>query len=184
VFTKVLKLAIELLRTMGIRIVIYMDDKLLIANLEHLIQEHTYIALFLLENLGYIVNKKSILTPCHYIEFLGMTMNSQSMELKLPEDKIKKIKTKALHFLAVSNISAQSLTKFLGKLNAASPALQMAPLSCHSFQVCLGQTLAVHSQDYQSTVTLSPQAKEDLQWWEQHLISWNGRSLISQHPEW
>jgi len=55
----------------------------------------------------------------------------------------------------------------------------MAPLFCHSLQVCLGQTLAANSQDYQSTVTLSPQAKEDLYWWEQHLISWNGRSLIS-----
>jgi len=42
------------------------------------------------------------------------------MELKFPEEKIK---TKALHFLAISNIPAQSLTKFLGKLNATSPAL-------------------------------------------------------------
>jgi len=29
-------------------------------------------------------------------------------------------------------------------------------------------------------VQLSPQALEDLQWWNLHLSSWNGRSLITQ----
>ena len=55
----------------------------------------------------------------------------------------------------------------------------MAPLFCRSLQVSLRQTLTANSQDYQSTVKLSPQAIEDLQWWKQHLTSWNGRSLIS-----
>ena len=125
---------------------------------------------------------KTILTPCQQIEFLGMTVNSQSMELKLPGEKIKKIRTEARHLLATPNAPARSLAQFLGKLNATSPALQMAPLFCRSLQMCLRQTLSANSQDYQSTITLSPQATEDLQWWEHHLTSWNGRSLISPAP--
>jgi len=58
VFTKVLKPAVELLRSIGIRLVIYMDDMLLMAKSKQLIQEQTYIALFLLENLGFIINNK------------------------------------------------------------------------------------------------------------------------------
>ena len=55
----------------------------------------------------------------------------------------------------------------------------MAPLFCRSLQSCLRQALSASSQDHQSIITPSPQATEDLQWWEQHLASWNGRSLIS-----
>ena len=84
----------------------------------------------------------------------------------------------ARHFLANPSIQARSLAQFLGKLNVTSPVLQMAPLFCCSLQISIRQSLAANSQDYQSPVKLSPQAVEDLQWWEQHL-TWNGRSLIS-----
>ena len=76
---------------MGIRILIYMDDMLLMANSKKSIQEHTYATLFLLENLRFIINhKNSILDPSQEMEFLGMMINSQMMELKLPGEKIKK----------------------------------------------------------------------------------------------
>jgi len=45
----------------------------------------------------------------------------------------------------------------------------MAPLFCCSLQMCLKQTLSDSQQNYQSVVQLSPQALEDLQWWELHL---------------
>jgi len=96
------------------------------------------------------------------------------MELKLLGEKIRKIRTEAHHLLATPNVPARSLAQFLGKLNATTPALQMAPLFCRSLQIFLRKTLVAN---YQSTVKLSPQAIEDLQWWEQHLTSWNGRSL-------
>ena len=56
----------------------------------------------------------------------------------------------------------------------------MAPLFCRSLQSCLKQALETNSQDYNSIVQLSPQALEDLQWWEVHSSKWNGRSLIIQ----
>ena len=36
-----------------------------------------------------------LLTPCQQMEFLEMTVNSQSMVLKLPGEKIKKIRAEA-----------------------------------------------------------------------------------------
>ena len=57
------------------------------------LMEHVHLTLFLLENLGFIVNsKKSILSSTQEIESLGMIVNSLSMDLKLPGDKIRKIK--------------------------------------------------------------------------------------------
>ena len=93
VFTKVFKPAVELLSSIGIRLVIYMDDILLMANSKQLIREQTYTALFLL---GFVINnKKSVLTPCQQVEFVGMTVDSQSMIIKLPGENIKKIRAEA-----------------------------------------------------------------------------------------
>ena len=96
VFTKLLKPAIELLRATGIRLVIYMDDMLVMAHSNQMLREHVYQVLFLLENLGFIINsKKSLLSPIQEIEFLGMIVNSQTMEIKLPGQKIKSIRLEA-----------------------------------------------------------------------------------------
>ena len=108
-----------------------------------------------------------------------MIVNSQTMSLKLPGEKIKKIRQEVHNFQSHPRPSACHL---LGKLNATSPAPLMAPLFCRSLQVCLKQALASSYQNYQVTVHLSPQALEDLHWWELHLSSWNGRSLIIQTP--
>jgi len=68
-------------------------------------------------------------------------VDSQSMELKLPGEKIRKIRIEARQLLATPSVQAQSLAQFLGKLNATSPALQMAPLFCHSLQISLRHSL-------------------------------------------
>ena len=63
-FTKILKAAMTILRSLGLRLIIYIDDILLMAEKEPLTREHTAALIFLLENLGFIINHpKSILTP-------------------------------------------------------------------------------------------------------------------------
>ena len=179
-FTKILKPAIELLRSTGIRLVIYMDDMLIMARSIQLLREHIYQILYLLENLGFIINnKKSLLSPTQVIELLGMIVNSQTMEITLPGQKIKTIRLEARQILNDPQPTAQGISKLLGKLNATTSALQMAPLFCRSIQTCLKHALAPNPLNYQAIVHLSAQAVEDLKWWEQHLLQWNGRSLIS-----
>ena len=85
VFTKVLKPMISHLRLNSFKIVIFLDDMLLIAGsfLECLNQ----LALLhrLIEDLGFIVNdKKSQLEPTTIISFLGFIIDSVSKKLFLP----------------------------------------------------------------------------------------------------
>ena len=75
---------------------------------------------------------------------------------------------------------SQSLSHLIGKLNTTTRHSRWRPSFCRALHTCLKQALEVGSQDYQSPVQLSTQAKEDLQWWELYLSNWNGRSLISQ----
>ena len=52
--------------------------------------------ILLLEALSFIVNKeKSVPCPSHEIEFLGLLVGSQSLQLKLPTEKMKQIRKEA-----------------------------------------------------------------------------------------
>ena len=80
VFTKTLKPVVEMLRSMGICLVIYIDNLLLMATTSSSLIEHIHTTLFLLETAGFIVNqKKSLLEPTQEIEFLRMVINSKEM---------------------------------------------------------------------------------------------------------
>ena len=85
VFTTILKQCIKMLRSLGIRLVIYMDDMLLMASSKQTLMEHVQLTMYLLENLGFNINsKKPILSPSKEIVILRMLLNSTTMEIKLP----------------------------------------------------------------------------------------------------
>ena len=97
VFTKMMKVPVTYFRRLGIRLVIYLDDILIMSQSQQNIMTDIQIVISVLEGLGFMINhKKSVLSPSHQIEFLGFLVNSQEMSLSLPSQKIKKIK-KTLH---------------------------------------------------------------------------------------
>ena len=78
---------------MGLKTVKYIDDILIMAETETLAREQTAGLVYLLENLGFVINyPKSQTTPSQEIDFLGFLVNSVNMDLKLPGEKIKKIR--------------------------------------------------------------------------------------------
>jgi len=84
VFTKTLKPALGLLCQMGVQLVAYIDDNiiLIIANCREQALEHSKAVVHFLECLWFIINMvKSLLTPDETIEFLGFTINSTILEL-------------------------------------------------------------------------------------------------------
>lgn len=93
VFTKLMKPVVCLLRHLVIRVIIYLDDLLIMAESKGLASSHATTALTLLEGLGFQVNfKKSVLSPTTVIEFLGFTVNSITITLSLPWDKVRNVK--------------------------------------------------------------------------------------------
>ena len=93
VFTKLMKIPIVVIRRLNGRIIIYLDNILIIAGSEEelLILRDTLI--FLLQNWGFVINfKKFVLDPCHVLEFLGLEIDSLNIRVELPKEKIKKIK--------------------------------------------------------------------------------------------
>ena len=107
VFTKTLKPVVEMLRSMGLRVVIYIDDVLLMASFNDSLTDHIHLTMFLLENTGFVINeKKPLLEPTQEIEFLGMVINSKEMDISLPGSKIRDVRQEARRLLNHPNPSA------------------------------------------------------------------------------
>ena len=137
---------------MGLRMIIYIDDIPILSETESLSREQTAGLVFLLENLGFIINyPKSILEPSKKIKFLGFIVDSTTMEIKLPGEKIKKIRMETRKLKDLDNPQATTLSRLLGKLNHATQAIQPAPLFYCNLQSYL-QALEEGDQDYSTPV--------------------------------
>ena len=117
--------------------------------------------IYLLENLGFIIGyKKCVLEPTQLIDFLGFMIDSTRQELRLPAEKIKRIRAEARKPSASTSTTARKLSQFLGKLNAATRAV---PLFYHNLQTALSRALMVGGQDYSVSTEVTPSMKEELQ---------------------
>ena len=93
VFTKTLKPIAAQLRQLGVRMIVYIDDILILAESKELARDHAIGLVYLLENPGFAVSKaKCQLEPTQTIEFLGFSVDSLTQELSLPGGKVKKIR--------------------------------------------------------------------------------------------
>ena len=164
VFTKLLKIPISLLRKINIRVIIYLDDMLI---LSHTIREahmRRDTVIYLLHNLGFIINvKKSILHPCQKIEFLGMEIDSIKMTLSLTPEKVQKVVKTCQNLLRSHSTTLLELTRVLGLLSSTIQAVEPAKIQLRFLQqqqiVCLRKNL-----NYQSVITLNTKSRTELTW--------------------
>ena len=180
VFTKTTKPVVTVLRTLGMRIITYIDDILVMATSREAALEHIECFSFLLENLGFTINRqKSLIDPAQEMEFLGRVSDSVRMELKLPGSKIKNMRSDARALLQAYQPTEREVSRLLVKLTHASHAMMAAPLFFRLLQSCLHVALQP-LQDYSKPCPLTGEAKEELTWQTTHPwpISWNLKLII------
>ena len=172
VFTKLLKPVVGFLRQNGCRLIIYLDDMLLLHQDRDQLQQVTQLTCQLLESLGLMVNlKKSILTPTQELEFLGFHLCSVTMRLLIPSEKLRKIQQDARHLRDRESVSVREIARFVGKATATMRAIPLAPLRYRALQLLMNSVLPLNytqeeiSTKYETVVTLTTATKKDLEWW-------------------
>ena len=84
IFTKLFKIPISILRRINIRLIIYLEDILIMTLEEILMSRDT--ETFLLQHLGFVINlQKSKLEPSTKLEFSWVEINSVNMTMYLLE---------------------------------------------------------------------------------------------------
>lgn len=178
-FTKVMKPIAIFLRSMGVRMIVYIDDILLMGDSPDQVENHLKALIYLLTGLGFVINiPKSITTPSQQIEYLGLLVNSSTLQLSLPGEKLHNIRLEIGQMRQKPHITARQLAQLIGKLQAASQAVFPAPLFYRSLQGDLQSALSTSQQDYNSLLSLSLPAQEELAWWQEKLALWNGKALL------
>ena len=184
VFTKTLRPVVALGRELGVRLVIYIDDMLVMAESKEKAEDQASGLTYLLQCLGFTINtKKSVLDPTQSLEFLGFLVNSLTMELSLPTGKLKKIRAESRKLLGAEQITNRALSRLIGKMSAANQVIPPSPLFYRHLQMDLTESLRVSDQNYETTLTLSHESKEELTWWDTQMSKWNGRHILAKEPD-
>ena len=108
-----------------------------------------------------------------------MIVNSRTMKLSLPQEKVHKIKSQCLEVCRTQRITSLELTWLLETLTSAIQAILPARLQ---FWYLQQQQIAIlrRSVSYKATLTLNAMAIEELPRWIKNLELSNGRAII--HP--
>jgi len=128
-FTKLTKAGLTLLRSWGVRMVVYIDGILTMAESATRASQHLEALTHLMTCLGFIINtEKSMMIPSKELEFWGMRVNTNTLLISLPPEKVKQIWSEASRILNMPTLSARLLSQFLGKVNAPTQAVPPVPL--------------------------------------------------------
>lgn len=103
------------------------------------------------------------------------------MTLSVPASKRRDIRREAQRLLRRGTCTLRALTAFIGKAQAVTPAVFPARLKTSNL-LALKNQLLHQGKTWSSTITLTPPAYLDLEWWVNHLQRWNGLSFLLETP--
>ncbi len=134
VFTKVVEGALTPLREVGVRILNYLDDWLILAQSREQLGDHRDLVLRHLSQLGLRVNwEKSKLSPVQRISFLGVELDSVSMTARLTEERAQAVLNCLSSFRGRNVVPLKQFQRLLGHMASAAAVtplglLHMRPL--------------------------------------------------------
>lgn len=169
-FTKILKPPFAVLRTMGITIVAYIDDTLLIAKCKQEATEAVAKTAALLSQLGFIIHpEKSVLIPRKQITFLGFVINSNLMHIVLTPEKRIEVKGICIKLLQIKSVTIRAVASVIGKLVATFPAVEYGRLHYRELEKEKSAALKKVHGHFDRPMRISQMAKEELIWWSNNI---------------
>lgn len=171
-FTKLLKPPFAHLRAKGHTILGYIDDTIIIESSKQAVVKSVSATTELLASLGFIIHpEKSNFTPVQEIRYLGFIVNSIDMTVKLPVDKAKDIKDACVHLMTDLKPSIRQVARVIGKLVSAFPGVQYGQLYYRYIERDKINALKQNKGHFDRPMTLSEDAKIELQWWIKNVES-------------
>ena len=127
----------------------------------------------LFKRLNIPLAKHKVVGPCTVIEYLGIILDTEKMEARLPQEKVIRICDFIKQFLNRNACSKRELLQLLGHFNFAMRVI-IPGRSFVSYLISL--STIVHGLKYK--VFLSDECRIDLRFCHTFLLSWNGISML------
>ena len=97
IFTKLMKAIVATLRKLGSRVILYLDDTLVMTPTKEEVRKHLYShSLGASDSLGFRdQHQESVTRSDHMMEFLGFVLDSNKMTISLPRQKLRSLQRAA-----------------------------------------------------------------------------------------
>lgn len=129
------------------------------------------IALF--KNLGVPLAPEKIEGPVTNLTFLGIEIDSQTMSIRLPEEKLSALISLLQKWSEMRKCTKRELLSLIGKLSFASKVIPSGRMFVRRL-IDLSMTVERLSH----RISLNSEARKDISWWANYLPAWNGRYKI------
>lgn len=115
--------------------------------------------------------------PSTMLTFLGIVIDTQKCELRLPGEKLVRLQAMLEQWATMKRCRRKSLESLLGYLSHAATVVRYG----RTFLRQLFSLLNCAQQGHHF-VYLTPGARADLSWWRHFLLLWNGLSFFTNAP--
>ena len=159
-------------------IIVYLDDFLIVSESKIVCAEALKTLILLLRKLGFMIHWGKVIDPTTCITFLGIELDSISMTLRLPEEKLLLLRQELQSSLSRHRFTKRQLQSLAGRLSWAASVVKGGRV----FLRRIFNTIRVLRHNAHR-VRLSAEARKDLIWWSNFIGNFNGRStLLDQCP--
>ena len=158
----------------GVVLLHYLDDFLTIGpgssptcqqNLEVLTQICNY--------LGVPLAFEKVEGPSTVLSFLGIVLDTTSMEARLPEDKLTRLKNEVSQWINHTDARKREILSLVGSLKHATKVVRHGRAFVSRMYATAAKLRELHFH-----TRLNVEFRSDLCWWHTFLTDWNGLSLL------
>ena len=155
----------------------YLDDYLTMGPPQSTVcQQNLNIFISLCSELGVPLAAEKLEGPSTSLSFLGIILDTERMEIRLPEDKVARIKQLLTTWLLKRKATKRQIVSLVGTLHHATKVVRPG----RAFVARMYSTAAkLRKMHFISRLNIS--FRSDVLWWHTFLQAWNGFSIL-RHP--
>ncbi len=154
-------------------LVVYLDDFLIVSQSRDQCAEALRCLIQLLRKLGFAIHWGKVVDPTRRLTFLGIELDSRSMQLRLPRQKLDAMKQELREFLLRKRATKRQMQSIAGRLSWAAGVVKGGRVFLRRIFNKI-RTLKHGSHKALLTVDI----RQDLIWWSNFLDVFNGRSML------
>ena len=153
----------------------YLDDFLFLGKAEGgECNEALQLALAICAELGVPIAAGKVKGPFPVLDFLGIILDSQKMELRLPVEKLDRLKRMTFTWSCKKACTKRELLSLVGHLSHACKVIKPGrPFLRRLIE------LSTKAKEMHHHLRLNTAIRSDLHWWKFFLENWNGKGLMS-----
>lgn len=176
-FTQISNFVIRCLKRRGFsNCTSYLDDFLVTGDTEEECRLAQQNLISILRSLGFFIAWDKCVSPTQSITYLGVSLNTIDMSVKIPPAKMQKLRDEIKFFSGKKRATVKQIQRLCGILAHCSKVIKGGCTFSHRIiELLRGWPTDV------KRIRLSDQFRYDISWWENFAAIFNGKNLMVKH---